>query len=1257
MKKTLPIILLSVFTFAFSAFGFLGIQPVKASTTVGTVTVEDTDVNYEGASLTYAEQDTTGSVTTSGNGKMKFYSSLTKTLYESLTQATDVEFKTGTLIIPAELLTGEDIASRYESLTVRTQNAKNVDTTNCWVLYDKDEDGVDENNDYWAMASLYSIPRAYYGVPMAARPYLAIKVAGDADYTYFYASADGITDFYSFAGTAQAKVKAGDYDDKEELKTAITNDYTKFKVTFHFAELHELNQGLVNEFNGATWQESRTFTIEYGQPLPSAATLYSGTYFMNYDDSQYRQRKGFYNESRTVLAVQEGNSMGAGDLSSAVGGTAGASFDYYSKINDTFLTRVYGDMNLYEEFAPANLIDDFSTADSVFAAYGKSVASNGKYTYGKRFEHENASWVETKTAVDYKTGETVTETGVLAVGSQFVTSEIKENGVGTGTYAPSTGTHYFHFTSSIRDNSFWRNSYTSGGSNKVVDITAEDFYTNSAKQSDYDYINFRVLVESNVSGVETVSLSGLYGLGNYANQNPTKVPVNQWVNIKIERAQCERIATNYGWAAYRDNNTSANTILQITPANVAAQKVEGAFKLYVDYMAYERDMRIAINGKDGYRTIDNTHAHSDVNVKSVRYDNVTSIIGEEVKLSTALTNGTIVYTVTDPDGQTVTLTGENLDTFTPTKLGVYSVKATCDDYVLQANSRPNYKFVAKQYGEKTFEVVNRQVTATLKNANGDAINLEEADILGDDAYIDFIVEGVDTLLPESTSYLVHYVEQDQDVIVVDNRFTINGAGRYTIIVKYTDVNGYEHSSQEITLYVKGAEITASMTETATIGVTESLDITATADAQYTLAYSTKLPTGTILELKDNVLPIGLVGDYEVYVTAYKGELVAGVSVLPLTVKAMTTTDVANSGVYATFGYEGTQVGAWKVTETDKSSNKGKNTVDSIAGGTLADGTPWTADWQESLTDKNGVTKYGVISTRPQIINAGSNVANGIYLRSDVYSASDIAKPFYGSLSQSGKAYIYNAIINNEYDYLSIPIYIENADAEEGETHTVYTIYNTSVFKVPYNTWYELQITKDVLAGNMSSYRPNALFSYRSAAGTSPLFYMSSAADSAEKLAKDKDLKVYIDGIRTAKLDDEEFTTIKFVYTDSTGAENGADVGYEPIMATTAYTNTNKTYAACSYFMKPVIYIGDKLVPNEDLVFDRTGSYQLTYNSSGASSFATTKVLEVQSLGVSNGTPRTNTTFKTRVTYTNPDDGKVYRGYLFITPTFTVPPQA
>ena len=222
MKKSLPIILLSVFTLAFSAFGFMGIQPVKAATSIAGITIEDGQVGYEGVSITHADQQTNedGEAVSSGDGKMKFYSSLPQSLYNSL-QGKD--YKTGTLIIPAELLQGETYLDKYNSLKIELKDptdddiitgAIDVDTTDCWALYeDTDKDGV--KDQYWAMASLYNIPRAYYGVPMAARPYLAVKGEGDADYTYVYATDEGVTGLYSFTEAAQNRIAKGDFRSEE----------------------------------------------------------------------------------------------------------------------------------------------------------------------------------------------------------------------------------------------------------------------------------------------------------------------------------------------------------------------------------------------------------------------------------------------------------------------------------------------------------------------------------------------------------------------------------------------------------------------------------------------------------------------------------------------------------------------------------------------------------------------------------------------------------------------------------------------------------------------------------------------------------------------------------------------------------------------------------------------------------------------------------------------------------------------------------
>ncbi len=1272
MKKSLPIILLSVFTLAFSAFGFLGIQPVKATTEIDGITINEADVGYEGVSLTYAEQqEIADGVMGSGDGKMKFYSSLTQDLYTSLT---DKDYKTGTLIIPAELLTGASIEEQYESLKIDKvggeNGAINVDTTLCWTLYDVDDDGeeLDADDEYWAMASLYNIPRAYYGVEMVARPYLAIKEAGANDYTYVYATADGITKFYSLATTALGKLEEGDFDDKEELKTAITEDYTKFNVTFHFAPLSEMNKDFVNDYNQIPYQESRTFKVSYGGILPSISAVYSGTYYMNYDETQYTKRKGFYNADRTAFVIQMGGAMAESDISVEDGGSADASFDYYTKTNYTFLTKVYGDMNLYEEEAPSNLIDDFSTAQSVTAAYGRSVDSNtGKYTYAKRYEHTNATWYSEYTAVDYKTGENVTESGVLAVSSQFVTNAIKEGGVATGKYEPATGSHYFHFTSSIRNNSFWRNSYSSG---KKVDITEEDFYTNANTKSDYDYINYRVLVATTLPGVETVALSGLYGFGNYANQNPTKVPVNQWVNIRIERGQTERVSSSYGVAAYRDNNTSDTTVLQITSSG-NEQKVEGAFTLLIDYFAYERDMRIGVNGQTGYRTIANTHAHKDVNVYSVRYDKVSTPVGDQVELSTVLTNGTINYTVIDPDGQPVVLTDGNK--FVPTKLGDYTVKATCNDYVLQANTRSLFKAVSKQYGELVFEVRARNVTPTLKNAEGTAIDLTQSFNIGNPVTIDFAVEGVDTILPENAVYEVKYLLNDSSVTVTDGKFTPLNAGDYSVVVKYTDANGYQSVSNAVILKTIGRVVTPSfsiggnvidlneaviMDSVVTISATvEGLDDVVAENFSYKVI---KLDSNEAKNYEfevgvDGQFVAGFAGTYNIIVYYQEGEVVHASETFVMTAK----TEV---GYFNDFSDSDTIRAAYRI-DADSKSYKSDYSDTGIARGMLADGeTEWKPEYHNVVEDQYGEIRYGVISTRPQPRTTewgtgalGINLRSYKYRDSTAWATAGLTKLINGNTTNTSSREYQSRMINaGKWDYISIPIYIPKKDAQKDETISVRAVYSVHTWNVPYNTWYELRFSKQRAVFNLASSSLINVFNNNSS--NSPIIFLASSK-TAGAYTTNMYQEVYFDSMSFEV--DETYTDFESfdIEVDGTTKLN-ADTGivnfyhYKPAEGQTKYTGIPMTFTITNAKAG-----GKDIDPSKikgvSLITDGHGSYtykKVTEDGEVAGTSSDFNKLIVNSVLNGSALGKNQSCIAIRFTYvddSDPENVKTYRAYKCI----------
>ncbi len=813
----------------------------------------------------------------------------------------------------------------------------------------------------------------------------------------------------------------------------------------------------------------------------------------------------------------------------------------------------------------------------------------------------------------------------------------------------------------------------------------------------YDYLSFWMLIQPKEGKNPTNTTVSVYSQSNF---NITKVPVGEWFEYKVSKAELRQMNypfyylsvdrlqqqgsyinisnqdaynfdfyfDNVSYAKGADITTGTSSLIMGQPLNLDIENCGELTK--DDFIFYIGKADNILNTNKNYNTAffeDHVIATNATYTPEVQADKTSQKYYVQAKLSAdgvVKNNGRQIYASTiitvknvavelsgEELGQEVTITAnlEGIDNLTYT----YFIKETSATEWTQLT---NNKFTPSKPTSYDVKVVATngtvQVEKTLTKDYTKAIAISVRPASGDDKpYINKDLTIVTELKGSSAISVAVKDSNGDDVTVTDGVFNVSKMDIYTIIAN-TTFNGVAIENTLDVRVAGPAEVVASIAETATIGVTESLEITATTGSEYTLSYSVKLPTGTIMALDSNVLPIEFVGVHEIYVTAMQGTEMMGEAVLTTTIKAMTTTDIANTGIYATFGYDGSEIAAWNGTAA---SYKGLNTEESVAHGTLANGDPWRADWHESITDKNGVTKYGVVSTRPSKTSPGSSVANGIHLRSDVYSTSDVNAPFFGA-GNNGKPYFDNGItdLGKEqsieyagYDYLSIPVYIPKADAEDGEYATVRLIYAVQTFKVPYNTWYELKIDKMFLAGNMSSYQPNVLFGYRSGAGYQAIFYLSPEKysddpnENAAKLAADKDQIVYIDGIRTAKYENSgEFTSARLVLTDSTGATTGEEVGHVPTFQATSIrtSGTNKYAVLNNVYIKPELYVGDKLIPLEDIVVERRNNYQSSVSYNGP-------IVNVKDFNLKNDLPRTDYSLTLCYKYTDPDTNITYRKYF------------
>ncbi|MBQ9781608.1 MAG: hypothetical protein IJW26_00315, partial [Clostridia bacterium] len=249
-------------------------------------------------------------------------------------------------------------------------------------------------------------------------------------------------------------------------------------------------------------------------------------------------------------------------------------------------------------------------------------------------------------------------------------------------------------------------------------------------------------------------------------------------------------------------------------------------------------------------------------------------LGQQVTISASLdgVDGvTFAYYYKETSATEWTTLDSNV--FTPSKPTSYDVKV-----VATAGSASVEKLLTKDY--------TKEIALEVLPATGDKKLLINKDLT-------IVAE-----LPGSIAITLEVVDSENNpVTITDGKINVAKMGVYTVTAN-TTFNGVA-ITKTIDIRVSGpAQISATMAETATIGLDESLEITASTDAQYTLKYSAKLPTGTIIALESNVLPVGLVGDYEVYVTAYNDQNAAqGEEILYVTVNAMTYTDMNESGIY------------------------------------------------------------------------------------------------------------------------------------------------------------------------------------------------------------------------------------------------------------------------------------------------------------------------------------------------------------------------
>ena len=889
MKKNTSILFLSIFALAMSVFGFMGIQPVKATTTLGegvsAIKIADGEINFEGADISYARESTKEFVTsygtdtfeTSGDGKLKFYTSYSqKLIEETLAGKTYI---TGTLIARLEDVTSYDeiIVGDKKFVNVVTYNqAQNV---NFLTLGKRNED-VEDKDAYWTMVSLKEIPRVNYGVKMLARPYVAVDVNGDGNYQYAYATCQDLESYaFSLASTVKEQIANGDYNDpdksteEKQVLTAegreIRDTYTKFKVKVYFDPSRVDDPvwdgyGLETEtIDGKTYYVT---TVKYDyEDVVNAREIYKGTPFQFPSDandySKYSTVLGFYNRSGDVIV--DGRNL-----------TFGKASDYSS--HEEYLTHVNGDMTIFEKAGPANLLDNFSDEISERASFTYSIESgvdkdgnplmySGK-PYLKRYyaymqQHEGAKYVGEKED-DYG----VKEKGVLIIPAQLADTRASQY------------TRNFYFKSSIRNTEFF-----------------------DSTNADYDYVAFRLMIQTTArkGEVDTVMLgvgggvddATFYDSTGVAGQSYINAPVNQWITVKLSRYYFEdkigskrmgalnEVVTGSATANFyvREGNRNLGYTQSKQPVYVKedgsydVERFEGEYQLCIDYMAYEKEMGLTANGQ-GYEMEevvldDGRYTGTDENgeykyEKFARYSTVNANAGEEVTLATLFDEYTVKYTVIAPNGEIEDLGG---NTFVPTQVGTYKVIASCDDYYLKDGEQTTL-YKSHQQGELTLEVVGKQVSATIENANakrGDIITL--SDVISDVKYGDDVVNSNVSYLVKAPSE-IEYKQDDEFVAKEEGVYSIKVQYNYNVYLAQTEALELTVGSRSLVATVKaeddGELDLSAVAKDTTVKLGAELDDIGVVNAKYFV----KSPNEVGYQEKGSVmLPVNELGVYSIKV--------------------------------------------------------------------------------------------------------------------------------------------------------------------------------------------------------------------------------------------------------------------------------------------------------------------------------------------------------------------------------------------------------
>ena len=324
--------------------------------------------------------------------------------------------------------------------------------------------------------------------------------------------------------------------------------------------------------------------------------------------------------------------------------------------------------------------------------------------------------------------------------------------------------------------------------------------------------------------------------------------------------------------------------------------------------------------------------------------------------------------------------------------------------------------------------------------------------------------------------------------------------------------------------------------------------------------------------------------------------------------------------------------AWNVIE-DFASESAKAAIATVGAGTIdRNTTNSTAQYHTEVKDITGASRYGVVSAKPVADGLadgtkrnyrGSDhniyIINSQIYKGNVEGIKNMAaggKPSSGTWSSSSNKETYRErwFLNQEWDYLSVWIYVEDETPNSTLTEIeMMARYGQAKQNVPMKTWYEFKIDKHILFGRYDKDIGN-IFS----GNYSLIEFAYGSNPSAELLKLTQNCRVYFDSISLEKYDNEQAFTKVSVIDVETGAEVTA-------------LESNKTY-------KVQLFVGETVINSANITAENGGKIKNKTWTAVEDGF--TFVYEGTSAGYDNGVYAS-------FAYTDTSTGITYRARLLM----------